>query len=436
MDPNQRRALGSYKYAGGDTSLIYQYLLSPLAQSCVDVGCPSWLAPNVITLLGLLFSVLALALTLLFNPTLEADTGPRWLHLATAGCIFIYQTLDNMDGKQARKIGASSPLGLLFDHGCDSLNTGILLIPVASVVGAGWSMSMICVFSTSALCFYMQTWEEYYLEELILPVVNGPTEGLLGLVGMGITSYFVGSGYWQTPSIYISENSLLHYAGFSYACRSCASSAGSSSDLATPWEVAMFWLMALSVITCMAAVVKVLLKIVKNSTSHMQALTGSLSALHCTVPVLILTSGATLLVTWSPEALQPRCRHWTLMFMIVTFAEAVIHVMTSHVTAAPMRPWSRVSVTVLLPLLLANLFYGQTAHAWVQGPFAPLLGGPATNASYSKALSPLVDEALMLPFIAVASALLLARHVSGTYTEVARCLGIEVFTVKRVKKTE
>jgi ethanolaminephosphotransferase len=32
------------------------------------------------------------------------------------------ETLDNMDGKQARKIGASSSLGLLFDHGCDSLS--------------------------------------------------------------------------------------------------------------------------------------------------------------------------------------------------------------------------------------------------------------------------------------------------------------------------
>jgi len=36
--------------------------------------------------------------------------------------------LDNADGKQARKIGAASPLGMLFDHGCDSLQTGIFII--------------------------------------------------------------------------------------------------------------------------------------------------------------------------------------------------------------------------------------------------------------------------------------------------------------------
>ena len=30
-------------------------------------------------------------------------------------------TFDNCDGKQARKTGNSTPLGMLFDHGCDSL---------------------------------------------------------------------------------------------------------------------------------------------------------------------------------------------------------------------------------------------------------------------------------------------------------------------------
>ena len=30
--------------------------------------------------------------------------------------------LDNCDGKQARKTGNASTLGLLFDHGCDLLN--------------------------------------------------------------------------------------------------------------------------------------------------------------------------------------------------------------------------------------------------------------------------------------------------------------------------
>jgi len=39
--------------------------------------------------------------------------------------LFIYQTLDAIDGKQARRIQCSSPLGELFDHGCDALSIGL-----------------------------------------------------------------------------------------------------------------------------------------------------------------------------------------------------------------------------------------------------------------------------------------------------------------------
>ena len=36
--------------------------------------------------------------------------------------MFLYQTLDAIDGKQARRTGSSNALGELFDHGCDSLS--------------------------------------------------------------------------------------------------------------------------------------------------------------------------------------------------------------------------------------------------------------------------------------------------------------------------
>jgi phosphatidylglycerophosphate synthase len=38
--------------------------------------------------------------------------------------LFIYQTLDAIDGKQARRTKSNSPLGELFDHGCDGVSTG------------------------------------------------------------------------------------------------------------------------------------------------------------------------------------------------------------------------------------------------------------------------------------------------------------------------
>jgi ethanolaminephosphotransferase len=56
----------------------------------------------------------------------EYPSAPnRFLIFLFALGLFVYNTMDNMDGKQARKIGAASPLGLVMDHGCDSMNTFI-----------------------------------------------------------------------------------------------------------------------------------------------------------------------------------------------------------------------------------------------------------------------------------------------------------------------
>ena len=53
--------------------------------------------------------------------TLQA---PAWAHILAAAGVFIYQTLDSIDGKQARRTNTASPLGELFDHGCDAVSTG------------------------------------------------------------------------------------------------------------------------------------------------------------------------------------------------------------------------------------------------------------------------------------------------------------------------
>jgi ethanolaminephosphotransferase len=34
--------------------------------------------------------------------------------------------LDAVDGKQARRTNQSSPLGQLFDHGCDAINSSLI----------------------------------------------------------------------------------------------------------------------------------------------------------------------------------------------------------------------------------------------------------------------------------------------------------------------
>lgn len=196
LNQHHRDAICKYKYNGGDSSLIYKYVLSPFAQYCVDAFTPIWMAPNVITLIGLICTVVAMTLSLIFNPSLGKDCPP-WLCVVSAVAIFAYQTLDNMDGKQARKTGSSSPLGMLFDHSCDAVNAAVISIPMASAIGTGWTPDIFFCLFCGYVPFYFQTWEEYYTEEMILPVFNGPSEGLLMAISMCMITYVKGGHWWH-----------------------------------------------------------------------------------------------------------------------------------------------------------------------------------------------------------------------------------------------
>jgi phosphatidylglycerophosphate synthase len=50
---------------------------------------------------------------------------PAWSYFLCGLGLFIYQSLDAIDGKQARRTNSSTPLGELFDHGCDAISTGL-----------------------------------------------------------------------------------------------------------------------------------------------------------------------------------------------------------------------------------------------------------------------------------------------------------------------
>ncbi len=73
------------------------------------------------TLVGLIFMIAPPILMMWFSGDLVSP-APWWVYLLNAVGIFIYQTLDALDGKQARRTGSSSPFGELFDHGCDSVS--------------------------------------------------------------------------------------------------------------------------------------------------------------------------------------------------------------------------------------------------------------------------------------------------------------------------
>src|SRR5262245_21781737 len=94
-------------------SISWRFLLPSCFESC---------RPNLITLLGFFFISAAFFVTMRYSPDL-ASPLPAWVCALNALCIYVYQTLDALDGKQARRTRSSSPLGELFDHGCDAMTT-------------------------------------------------------------------------------------------------------------------------------------------------------------------------------------------------------------------------------------------------------------------------------------------------------------------------
>lgn len=78
--------------------------------------------------------------------------APLWAYLLCAVGLFIYQSLDAIDGKQARRTNSSSPLGELFDHGCDSLSTGQFTSCLILCFRKSEAQRTICVFFLCSVC--------------------------------------------------------------------------------------------------------------------------------------------------------------------------------------------------------------------------------------------------------------------------------------------
>ncbi|RMX67167.1 hypothetical protein DD238_002381 [Peronospora effusa] len=358
-----------YRYSGSDASLLYNHVISPLAQWLVNHVLSPRLAPNAITIGALSLVILSHVIMFWYAPNM-VEEAPRWVYMNAGFSLLFYQILDVADGKQARKTGNSSPLGLLFDHGCDALNVVVSACTFASTIMLGPTYWSLLIFLAPAMVFFMATWEEYYTGTLALPIINGPNEGLLIMYSIYIATAIIGPTVWTQPNVFFPQLNNNH---------------------------------VLVLITITIAIVQCLFSGVIAIRSMERRAKDGAAALIGITPFIALVLMSALWVLCSPSDVftdHPRLLIWTVGLV---FAKMVMHMMLSHMCGEPY--W-----------LLRKTFLIQVVVSFL------LLVG----------MVPWVHESSVVQLFFTISLLAYVHMIFFLSTELATILGIRIFKVKQI----
>jgi ethanolaminephosphotransferase len=372
VPPEGEQHLRDYKYKGSEASPIYNHIISPFAQILVDRFVPAWLAPNLITLIGLICCAIPhLFIIYLFPNELTGDV-PIWLCYFLAIMEGIYLILDNIDGKQARKTGNSSPMGLLFDHQCDAIQTVISGVGLFTCMQFGNNVLTLEGWIIGLFPFYFATWEEYYLGSMDLGVVNGATEGIIGILSLFLISGIFGPTIWNQDSL----------------------GTGLSN------RMIMFYFFGIMSIITIAYNLHSVYK--KTQSQFPKALYNTFSFFYMIISMLLAGY-------LSATNLLSRQMRYMMYFGGLSFAKLVGVLQTAHVAGVEYNP-DRKGIWITFTLLNVNTIYGAiTKH-------------------------PLIDEDLLLYGLTFASLIIYGHFVYNVIRQFTSVLGIRTFVVKPVKK--
>uniref|UniRef100_A0A674CUM2 Cholinephosphotransferase 1 n=2 Tax=Salmo trutta TaxID=8032 RepID=A0A674CUM2_SALTR len=190
----QLKRLEEHKYSASGRSLFEppcQIYWNWLVQQI-----PTWVAPNTLTIIGLVINIVTTVVLVFYCPT-ATEEAPAWAFILSALGLFIYQSLDAIDGKQARRTNSSSALGELFDHGCDAVSTVFVSVGTCISCGIGsypdWMF--FCGF-VGMFMFFCAHWQTYVSGTLRFGLVD-VTEVQIAIVVMYVMSAFGGVALWD-----------------------------------------------------------------------------------------------------------------------------------------------------------------------------------------------------------------------------------------------
>eukprot|EP00887_Chlorella_sp_A99_P008007 scaffold12.g8007.t1 len=250
--------LRDYQYKPGGYTVLDE-LHQPFWNWCVQHVLPPWLAPNLITLIGTFALLVAYVVAAVHLPEFEGE-APRWLYALSGAAALFYLHMDCLDGKQARLGGAgaaclsgrqrrwascvggepasgggdvrganggarrtknSSPLGQLFDHGCDALALHLILTNIICSFNlpSGWRPawgSLCCM-----LPWVLAHWEEYHTGTMVYGNgYIGVTEANYAVVFLHFVAAAIGARNWRRrPLWWLAQQSAARAALPGWALR-------------------------------------------------------------------------------------------------------------------------------------------------------------------------------------------------------------------------
>ncbi|XP_036332951.1 cholinephosphotransferase 1 isoform X1 [Rhagoletis pomonella] len=195
LSAQQLKKLSEHKYSCSSSSLLDPWL-QPWWNWLVS-KTPLWLAPNLITIIGLIVNIVTTLILVSYSPDAKSPP-PAWTSLLCAFGLFIYQSLDSIDGKQARRTNTSSPLGELFDHGCDSISTVFVALSacISCQLGQYPNWLFFQCFCAIAL-FYCAHWQTYVSGTLRFGKID-VTEAQFTIMAIHVISAVFGPDVWQS----------------------------------------------------------------------------------------------------------------------------------------------------------------------------------------------------------------------------------------------
>ena len=126
---------------------------------------PKYVAPNLITAIGLVAIFIGMIPLVIDDPMITNQVS-SWIYVYIAFSIWFYQTMDCIDGKQARRTGTSSVLGELFDHGWDAITWAIMTLIYSYIFtyGSSFGTCLAIAFQLGIFCLF--TFEKRFTYEL------------------------------------------------------------------------------------------------------------------------------------------------------------------------------------------------------------------------------------------------------------------------------